>query len=151
MKTTITYKMLMMTCLIAVFGLAGCQKEDTAEKAGKKIDRAAESAEQKIDQAKEQAEKQIEAAKESVIDKSQATGEYADDTAITTRVKMAIANDPLLNTSRIEVTTNKGVVTLNGTVSSESNIARAAELVKTQKGVMSVQNNLVVSVAPDKM
>ena len=50
-------RVLVITCLSAVLGLAGCQQEGTAEKAGKKIDRAAEKAEQKIDQATEKAKK----------------------------------------------------------------------------------------------
>ncbi len=144
-------KVLVITCLAAVFGLAGCQQEGSAEKAGKKIDRAAENAEQKIDQAKDQAEKKIEAAKESVTDKTRAAGDYVDDSAITAKVKAAMLNDPLLNASQIEVTTNQGVVTLNGTVNSESSIARATELANSQKDVKSVQNNLVVNIVPDKM
>ncbi len=151
MKTTnecrqkiLANKVLVMTCLFAVFGLAGCRQEGSAEKAGKKIDRAAENAEQKIDQAKDQAEKKIEAAQESVTDKTQTAGEYVDDSAITAKVKAAILNDPLLNASQIEVTTNKGVVTLKGTVNSESGIARATEVANTQRDVKSVQSELIV-------
>ena len=43
-----------------VLGLAGCQQEGTAEKAGKKIDKAAEKAGDKIDKAVEKAGKKIE-------------------------------------------------------------------------------------------
>ncbi len=72
-------------------------KEGTAEKAGKKIDRAAEKAEQKIEKATEKAEEKIEGFKESVIDKAETAGEYIDDSVITTKVKTAILNDPMLN------------------------------------------------------
>ena len=43
-----------------VLGLAGCQQEGTAEKAGKKIDKAAEKAGDKIDKEVEKAGKAME-------------------------------------------------------------------------------------------
>ena len=43
-----------------VLGLAGCQQEGTAEKAGKQIDKAAEKAGDKIDKAAEKTGKAIE-------------------------------------------------------------------------------------------
>ena len=145
MKTTILAdRVLVIACLSAVLGLAGCQPEGSAEKAGKKIDRAAESAEQKIDKATETAEKKIEAAKESVTEKTETAGEYIDDSVITTKVKTAILNDPLLNASHIEVTTDKGVVKLSGTVDSEQSIGRAMEVANSQKNVKSVLTDLVV-------
>ena len=152
MKTTNEYKqkfladrVLMIVCLSAVLGLAGFQQEGTAEKAGQKIDRAAENAEQKIEQATEKAETKIEAAKESVIDKTQTAGEYIDDSVITTKVKAAILNDPILNASHIEVTTVNGVVKLSGTVDSEPAIGRAMEVASSQKNVKSVQTDLIVN------
>ena len=85
MKTTNEYKqniladrVLVIACLSAVLGLAGCQQEGTAEKAGKKIDRAAQNAEQKIEQATEKANQKIEAAKESLDQKADRAGEYID-------------------------------------------------------------------------
>ena len=62
-------KVLIIAGLSAVFGLVGCQDEGTAEKAGKKIDRAAEKAELQVDQATEKAGEKIEAAKQSVTEK----------------------------------------------------------------------------------
>jgi len=77
MKTTNQYqqkntadRVLVIACLSAVLGLAGCQEEGTAEKAGQKIDRAAEKAEQKIEYATDKAETKIEAAKESLDQKA---------------------------------------------------------------------------------
>lgn len=151
MKTTNEYKknlanrVLVISCLSAVLGLAGCQEEGSAEKAGKKIDRAAENAEQKIEQTQEQAKKDIEGAKEAVTDKTETAGQYIDDSVITTKVKTAILNDPLLNASRIEVTTDKGVVKLSGTVDSERSISRATEVAKSQENVKSVQTDLTVN------
>ena len=137
-------RVLVIICISAVLGLAGCQQEGTAEKAGKKIDRAAENAEQKIEQTTEKAGEKIEGAKKSVIDKTQTAGEYIDDSVITMKVKTAILNDPILNASHIEVTTLNGVVKLSGTVDSEQSIGRAMEVANSQKNVKSVQNALVV-------
>ena len=44
------------------------------------------------------------------------TGEYVDDTVITTKVKAAIFNDPALKVAEINVETFKGVVQLSGFV-----------------------------------
>ena len=150
MKTTHEYKLLagkvlVITCLSAALGLAGCQQEGSAEKAGKKIDQAAENAEQKIEQTTEKAEIKIDAAKESVIDKAQATGEYIDDSVITATVKAAIANDSIFKASHIEVTTVNGVVKLSGTVDSEQVIGRAMEVANSQKNIKSVQTALIVN------
>ncbi len=141
---------LVVTCLSVVLGLAGCQKEGTAEKAGKKIDSAAENAEQKIEQTTEKVGKELEGAKESVTDKAETAGEYIDDSVITTTVKAAILNDPLLNASHIEVTTDKGVVKLSGTVDSEPNISKAIEVAKSQKNVLSVESSLIVKIMTGK-
>lgn len=145
MKATILAdRVLVIACLSAALGLAGCQQEGSAEKAGKKIDQAAEKAEQKIEKTTEKAEKKIEAAKESVAEKTETAGEYIDDSVITTKVKTAILNEPLLNASHIEVTTDKGVVKLSGTVDSEQSIGRAMEVASSQKNVKSVTTDLTV-------
>lgn len=146
-QNILTDRVLVIACLSAVLGLSGCQQEGTAEKAGKKIDRAAENAEQKVEQVTEQANKKIEDAKESVTDKAETSGEYIDDSIITTKVKAAILSDSLLRASHIEVTTVKGVVKLSGTVDSEQNIGRAMEVAKAQKNVKSVQTELIVDVS----
>jgi hyperosmotically inducible periplasmic protein len=73
---------LMIACLSVVFGLAGCQQEGTAEKAGQKIDRAAENVQQKVERATEKAEVKIEAAKESLdqkVDKAKETIDESTD------------------------------------------------------------------------
>jgi hypothetical protein len=49
------------------------------------------------------------------------TGEYVDDTVITTKVKAAILNEPSLKSAEINVETFKGVVQLSGFVSTPAN------------------------------
>ncbi len=48
--------------------------------------------------------------------KSEGTGEYVDDTVITTKVKSAIISEPSLKSAEINVETFKGVVQLSGFV-----------------------------------
>ena len=75
---------------------------------------------------------------------SEGTGEYFDDSWITTRVKAAILNEPTLKSSEINVETFKGEVQLSGFVSSEDNIRKAVTLTKEVKGVKTVKNDMRV-------
>ena len=72
--------------------------------------------------------------------KKESTGEYVDDTVITTKVKAKMLEEPGLKSAEINVETFKGVVQLSGFVSSQANINRAAELARGVKGVTSVKN-----------
>jgi len=74
--------------------------------------------------------------------KTEGTGEYFDDTAITTKVKAEILGDPMLKTFEIKVVTFKGEVQLSGFVSSEESIKRAVEVARGVKGVKSVKNDM---------
>ena len=73
---------------------------------------------------------------------SEGTGEYVDDTVITTKVKAAVFNAPTLKSSEINVETFKGVVQLTGFVSSRDAINKAVELARGVKGVTSVRNDM---------
>lgn len=73
--------------------------------------------------------------------KQETTGEYIDDSWITTKVKTAILNEPGLKVSQINVETYKGVVQLSGFVDSAAAATRAAELAREIKGVTSVKND----------
>ncbi|MBF0480660.1 MAG: BON domain-containing protein [Desulfovibrionaceae bacterium] len=74
----------------------------------------------------------------------ESTGEYVDDSALTTKVKTAIYNDPMLEVLEIKVDTFKGVVELHGVVESEKVSAQAEKVANSVRGVKSVQNDLVV-------
>lgn len=74
--------------------------------------------------------------------KKEGTGEYIDDSIITTRVKTAVLNEPTLKSSEINVETFKGVVQLSGFVNSEADIQKAAEVARGVKGVTSVKNDM---------
>ncbi|MDP3088305.1 MAG: BON domain-containing protein [Methylotenera sp.] len=74
--------------------------------------------------------------------KHEGTGEYIDDTVITTKVKAAVLNDPALKSAEINVETYKGVVQLSGFVNSEADIKKAADVARNVKGVTSVKNDM---------
>ena len=70
------------------------------------------------------------------------TGEYVDDTVITTKVKAAIFNEPTLKSAEINVETFKGVVQLSGFVKDPGDINKAASIARSVKGVTSVRNDI---------
>ena len=74
--------------------------------------------------------------------KQEGTGEYFDDTVITTKVKTAILNEPTLKVFQINVETFRGVVQLSGFVSSRDQINKVAEVTRGVAGVTSVKNDI---------
>jgi len=74
--------------------------------------------------------------------KQEGTGEYLDDSVLTTKVKAAVFNEPSLKSAEINVETFKGVVQLSGFVSSQTEINRAAEVARGVTGVKSVKNDM---------
>lgn len=74
--------------------------------------------------------------------RSEGTGEYIDDTVITTKVKAAIFNDPSLKSAEINVETFKGVVQLSGFVNSRADMNQAVTVARSVKGVTSVKNDM---------
>jgi hyperosmotically inducible protein len=72
----------------------------------------------------------------------ESTGEYIDDSTITTKVKDAIFREPTLKSSEINVVTFKGAVQLSGFVGSQQNIDKAVEITQGVKGVQSVKNDM---------
>ena len=74
--------------------------------------------------------------------KQEGTGEYFDDTVITTKVKAAILNEPTLKVFQINVETFRGVVQLSGFVSSRDQVNKAAEVARGVAGVTSVKNDI---------
>ena len=70
------------------------------------------------------------------------TGEYVDDTVMTTKVKAGIFNEPTLKSMEINVETFKGVVQLSGFVAQPADIAKAGALARGVRGVKSVKNDI---------
>lgn len=74
--------------------------------------------------------------------KQSGTGEYFDNTVITTKVKAAIFNEPPLKSAEINVETFKGVVQLTSFVSSQTNINKAIDAARSVSDVKSVKDNM---------
>ena len=75
--------------------------------------------------------------------KHESTGEYVDDSVITTKVKAAILDEATLKSMQINVETFKGVVQLSGFVDSPEYIAKAGDVAARVQGVKEVKNDLV--------
>ena len=76
--------------------------------------------------------------------KHESTGEFVDDSVITTKVKALLAEDDFLKSFKISVKTRKGTVQLSGFVNSKQAVDKAGEIARAVKGVKSVKNNLIV-------
>ena len=74
----------------------------------------------------------------------ESTGEYVDDSWITSKVKSAFVKDRTLKASEINVETFKGTVQLSGFVGDPGDVSHAAEVAGGIKGVTSVKNNIQV-------
>ncbi len=74
----------------------------------------------------------------------ESSGEYIDDSVITTKIKSLIAADDFLKSFQISVETYQGTVQLSGFVNSHKAANKAAEIVMGVKGVKSLRNNLIV-------
>ena len=76
--------------------------------------------------------------------KQEGTGEYVDDSVITTKVKAAILEEATLKVFEINVETFKGVVQLSGFVSSQANIDTAVVVARKVNGVKMVNQDMRV-------
>lgn len=74
--------------------------------------------------------------------KHEGTGEYVDDSVITTKVKAMLFDEPNLRSGQINVETFKGVVQLSGFVSTQADINKAIAVARSVKGVDSVKNDM---------
>ena len=130
---------------LALIAVAGCDKPNPAESAGKQIDQSMQKMGQRVDQvtdrAKEQVAKTADRAKEQVAK----TGQVLDDTAITAAVKAGIIAEPGLKVLKIDVDTKDGQVTLTGSADSAENVQRATQVASSVQGVKSVDNRIAVS------
>lgn len=71
-------------------------------------------------------------------------GQNVDDATITASVKSTLVADKAANLTRVDVDTNRGVVSLNGVVESAEQKSRAEQLARRVDGVRKVVNNLQV-------
>jgi len=74
----------------------------------------------------------------------ESTGQYLDDSVITTKIKGKLLADKETSAFAIGVDTYRGRVQLNGFVKSQDEKERAAQLARTVPGVKVVVNSLQV-------
>ena len=72
-------------------------------------------------------------------------GQTRADAVITSRINTRYVDDSLVSALNIRVNTNRGVVTLYGTVENRAVAARAVELARTTSGVKRVVSRLKVT------
>ena len=76
--------------------------------------------------------------------KQEGTGDYVDDSVITSKIKTQLAQDDFLKSFQISVESRKGIVLLSGFVDSQKAVDKAGQIARGVEGVKSVRNNLVV-------
>jgi len=136
MKVAENIKLIGVSLLMMV-GLAACDKPGPAETAGRKIDQTVDKVGEKIGSAADNVGDKLDA-------QTAKAGMAIDDAEITSKVKAAIFAEPGIKTLQVSVDTVGGVVTLSGSVDSQSISNRARELASAVAGVSDVENHLVV-------
>ncbi len=76
--------------------------------------------------------------------KQESTGEYVDDSTITTKVKADLLADDILKGFAVSVETYKGIVQLSGFVNTQATKDRAGSIARKVAGVKEVRNNLII-------
>ena len=92
----------------------------------------------------DRAAKAVESAPAQVERGAERAAAVLDDASITAKVKSALIADPAVKAYTIDVDTKANVVTLNGTVPSDSLSKDAERLASQVEGVKEVKNNLHV-------
>jgi osmotically-inducible protein OsmY len=72
----------------------------------------------------------------------ESTGEYIDDSTITTKVKAAFVSDKAVDAMDVKVETFKGTVQLSGFADSSAEIERATQIAAKVAGVKAVRNDI---------
>ncbi|VVC83007.1 hypothetical protein [Sideroxydans sp. CL21] len=123
--------------VLLISGVAACDKPGPAETAGKNIDRTVDQVGQKIGETADKVG-------DKMSQQSEKAGVAIDDTEITTKIKAAIFAESGLKTLQISVDTVKGVVTLSGSVDTQSHSDMAKAMASAVSGVRKVNNDLMV-------
>ncbi len=79
----------------------------------------------------------------------ESTGEYLDDTTLTTKVKTALLQDPEVSGLATNVETFKGTVQLSGFANNPQERERAEAVASEIIGVEAVQNDIALKQGPE--
>lgn len=80
----------------------------------------------------------------AATDTRQSTGDYVSDSWITTKVKTALVDDPLVKATEVNVETYKGTVQLSGFVKSDAARSQAVIVARSVKGVTGIKNDILI-------
>jgi len=131
--------MMIFTSMLIASGLVACDKPGPAENMGKKIDQATDSAAESISDTADKT-------KQKMIDQEKKVESSLNDSEITIKIKAILLNEKNINSLKVGVETNKGIVTLTGFIDTEMNRTKVIKIVESVEGVSSVNSkNLVVS------
>jgi len=111
----------------------GCDRKPAEQTSGEKVDNAVADTKQKANELGDTMER-----------KADQAGQAIDDAAITTSIKAKYLADDTLKGLDISVETQQGVVTLTGSVQSDSAKELATTIAQGVDGVTSVNNQLTV-------
>jgi osmotically-inducible protein OsmY len=131
--------MMIFTSMLIASGLVACDKPGPAENMGKKIDQATDNAAASISDTADKT-------KQKMIDQEKKVESSLNDSEITIKIKAILLNEKNINSLKVGVETNKGIVTLTGFIDTEMNRTKVIKIVESVEGVSSVNSkNLVVS------
>jgi len=74
----------------------------------------------------------------------QSAGEVIDDSVLTSKVKVALIDDPTTKAGQINVETHRGVVQLGGFVDNARQKEQATKVARSVDGVKDVRNDLEI-------
>jgi len=134
-----------MVVALALFG-AGCTEraaEATKDKVGAALDATKSGANKAMDARRGGGDRSAVGTKGAVG----ARGKAVTDTWITGKLKVKFSDERVLKGSDITIKTEAHVVTLTGTVGSETARVRAGEIAAGTDGVVDVVNKLVAKLA----
>jgi osmotically-inducible protein OsmY len=131
--------MMIFTSMLIASGLVACDKPGPAENMGKKIDQATDNAAASISDTADKT-------KQKMIEQEKKVESSLNDSEITIKIKAILLNEKNINSLKVGVETNKGIVTLTGFIDTEMNRTKVIKIVESVEGVSSVNSkNLVVS------
>jgi hyperosmotically inducible protein len=119
--------------LVVSIALAGCNRQESQQTAGQKVDSALEKTKDKVEDARQ-----------VTSDALKATRTAISDSAITTSVKARLAADADLKMLDIQVETSSGRTVLRGSAPNAQARDRATQIAGSVDGVTSVDNELEV-------
>lgn len=134
-----------VTAALAVAALAACNRPADERSAGERVDSAISKTERQAGEMKEDAKSAAANAGQTTERAANDVSNKVKDAAITTAVNAKLAQDKSLSAMKIDVDTVNGRVALRGTAPDPAARERATTLAQAVDGVVSVDNQLVVS------